>query len=378
MDSPTPKLSPAVKEIHAVVREIRLRREREKVAKRGPQTISIVTPFMKRLRKKYIDILEKGHSRENNRHGIGQRITALRMLVITEGLPEEAGTSGNKRCSMRGLVWKILLGAMHMDASLYIRLVELGPSSQDAAIQDDLFRVFPNDPEFVAKVSLDQMSRMLNALFHLHKAPRKTLRQGVGEKPMHLGLSSSTTPNSNLQRYQQVMSVVAGVLLFEMPEPDAFFCLNAMLQKQIPRYVNTTVAGVHHGCQLVDRILEECDPVLAAYLQSKCLTGQIFAFPYIISLYSSVPPLSEVIKIWDVQFAFGVHLVVLLVVGQCIMLRDKLLSDQNPMQHLLPRNHPPVDAEIMIAAGLQLIPHISDELFKELAGHPFIVPETET
>ncbi|CAM9921172.1 unnamed protein product [Heterosigma akashiwo] len=77
----------------------------------------------------------------------------------------------------------------------------------------------------------------------------------------------------------------------------------------------------------------------------------------------------------DVMFAFGTHLVVLLVVAQCILLRDRLLNRPNPMEHLLPRNIPPVDAEVLLMAGLQLLPHLSDALFLELAGHSFLDPE---
>mmetsp|Transcript_21314 Transcript_21314/g.27964 ORF Transcript_21314/g.27964 Transcript_21314/m.27964 type:complete len:390 (+) Transcript_21314:48-1217(+) len=365
------KLPQAVKEIHAVVREIRLRRERERISLKRSNAKAIA-PSIRRLRQKYLGILEKGESRDVTRHSLGKRIKELRRLVITEGLPNDAGSEGNKRCSLRGLVWKILLGAVHMDTSLYIRLVEMGPSDQDKLIQNDLFRVFPNDENFVSSVSLSQMSRILNALFHLNQTTESNL---VGGGNIKRGKKGGSPSQGELQSYHQVMSVVAGVLSYEMPEPDAFFCLNAMLQKHIPRYVNRTIDGVHHSCQLVERILEECDPQLSAHLQSKCLTGQLYAFPYLLSLYSSVPPLTEVIKIWDVMFAFGVHLVALLVVAQCIMLRDELLNDTNPMKHLLPRNHPDLDAEIMIAAGLQLLPHISDELFIELAGHAFMSPE---
>ncbi|CAM9921105.1 unnamed protein product, partial [Heterosigma akashiwo] len=73
-----------------------------------------------------------GETRDIQNKSVSKRVEDLRKLVIMKGLPHKAGSEGNKQCSLRGLVWKILLGAVHMDTSLYIRLVECGPSDQDA------------------------------------------------------------------------------------------------------------------------------------------------------------------------------------------------------------------------------------------------------
>ena len=56
---------------------------------------------------------------------------ALRRLVVTHGLPEESGRESStsvSRCTLRGQVWKLLLGVRRVGAADYADLVELGPA----------------------------------------------------------------------------------------------------------------------------------------------------------------------------------------------------------------------------------------------------------
>lgn len=82
------------------------------------------------------------------------------------------------------------------------------------------------------------------------------------------------------------------------------------------RYVSSNLDGVHAGCALVDRTLSAVDPVLSTYLESKFLSANIYAFPLVMSLHACIPPLEEVVKLWDAVFSFGVHLEVLICVAQ--------------------------------------------------------------
>jgi hypothetical protein len=53
---------------------------------------------------------------------------SLRKLVIDCGLPEESQEeieSFAKKCSLRGVVWKILLGALQMDANYYCEMLKV-------------------------------------------------------------------------------------------------------------------------------------------------------------------------------------------------------------------------------------------------------------
>lgn len=56
---------------------------------------------------------------------------------------------------------------------------------------------------------------------------------------------------------------------------------------------------------------------------------------------------------------------------QCVSLRETLLQDPNPYQHLNARNLPPLDAELLVSAAFSLIPHLPPDLLDEIALHPF-------
>jgi hypothetical protein len=53
---------------------------------------------------------------------------ALRKLVLSYGLPRETAEETDhvhKKCSLRALVWKILLGALYMDEHQYLELLQV-------------------------------------------------------------------------------------------------------------------------------------------------------------------------------------------------------------------------------------------------------------
>lgn len=93
-------------------------------------------------------------------------------LLACPGLPDEnlERTLSLKRrwthkCSLRGLVWKILLGTYHVDAMFYMKLVELGASSRDEKICDDTFRTFKKDERFHMRVREDMVGTMDHLFF---------------------------------------------------------------------------------------------------------------------------------------------------------------------------------------------------------------------
>lgn len=178
------------------------------------------------------------------------------------------------RCSLRGLVWKVLLGTFHTDAVLYIRLVGRGPSSEDVKIREDTFRTFHGDEEFRRRVPEDKLSRINNAFVRLNSpppaseeaaaaaaaagytAPREA-RQGSGDvkngnsdgegwdEPESAAKSVAASgssrgagvPGRGKVKYVQGMTVLCAPLLFVMPEVDAFYCFNTLLNQHMPRCV---------------------------------------------------------------------------------------------------------------------------------------------
>lgn len=72
--------------------------------------------------------------------------------MISDGLPEETEEEREKRsasnaaqstfCTLRGTIWKLLLGALHVDAQRYIDLLNMGPCWADRKLRNDTFRTF--------------------------------------------------------------------------------------------------------------------------------------------------------------------------------------------------------------------------------------------
>lgn len=224
-----------------------------------------------------------------------------------------ADPAEDHQCSLRGLVWKVLLGTIHTDSVLYIRLVAKGPSSEDAKIKEDTFRTFPRDEEFRRRVHEHKLSRINNAYVRLNRpegcstaeaaaAATAAERRGSGDRERESrgrresgssndddtgngngggdeqqlesddffgGSSSAAVDEPGAEAglggdgvasgsgsggaaagvakgeervgdrgkgvYVQGMMVLCAPLLFVMPEVDAFFCFNSLLNQHMPR-----------------------------------------------------------------------------------------------------------------------------------------------
>lgn len=83
-----------------------------------------------------------------------------------------------------------------------------------------------------------------------------------------------------------------------------------------------------HICQLLDICLEHLKPVLSDALREKGLSAQVYAFPSVLTFSACTPPLSEVLRIWDVLLAYGVHLNILCIVAQLSLMENDLLDSQ--------------------------------------------------
>jgi len=95
------------------------------------------------------------------------------------------------------------------------------------------------------------------------------------------------------------MNVLAAPFLYTMPsEIEAFFCFSKFIEEACPLYVQPALEGVHRGLkvciimrmmkakcrvvyyhQLLDKCLNFVDPELYAYLRSKKLSAELYAFP---------------------------------------------------------------------------------------------------
>ncbi|CAM9715242.1 unnamed protein product, partial [Phaeothamnion confervicola] len=186
----------------------------------------------KALREEYLALLQR---RDGDAAApAGERVKALRRMVLLQGLPTETEPAGgDDSCSLRGLIWKLLLGAMHIDAMLYIRLVEQGASWSDWKIRDDTFRTLRGDEEFQRRVPEDKLSRLNNAFVRLNFPDVDGLPATPG-LPVRMAAAEALVGLGSYGGYVQGMTILCAPLLFVMPEVDAFFCFHALLTRHIP------------------------------------------------------------------------------------------------------------------------------------------------
>ena len=123
------------------------------------------------------------------------------------------------------------------------------------------------------------------------------------------------------------MNVLAAPFLYAArSEAEAFIAFHRFLTKECPGYVRGAMDGVHRGLALVDKVLAIVDVKLSAYLLSKGMLAEIYAFPSVLTLCACTPPLPEVLHLWDFLFAYGAHLNVLCIVAQLVMIRDAIMT----------------------------------------------------
>lgn len=275
-----------------------------------------------------------------------ERFRSLRRYVVEHGL---------KPCSrQRPLVWKLLLGVVRLDAASYARLVSLGATSVDDAIRDDASRTFRSDASVRERIRDEQMIRILNALRHLN---------GEVDDDGH-------GPNR---------CPVCAAFLYVMPsELEAFWSLHALATRYCPTYFACDLHGAHSGAILVASCLQKLDLPLFEAIRDKSgphlstKTFEACIFPLLMSLFSCVKPLQQVVLIWDAIFALGAHFAVLVCIARCISLRDKILQAKDPLLLFQPRNLPPLDAHALVARAIEIAPSIPHHLYHLVKQHPIV------
>ena len=140
--------------------------------------------------------------------------------------------------------------------------------------------------------------------------------------------NNSVEGTLDLSSFASTMYILVAPFLFVMPELDSFTAFSCLIMKHCPRYFLRNAVGASEGCSLVDRCLQILDPVLHNHITSK-ITTEIFAFPIIMTLLASLKPLTEVLRVWDAIFAFGVHFNVVLYTTHLMLMRDKLLKERS-------------------------------------------------
>ncbi len=223
----------------------------------------------------------------------------LRRVALLEGVPDDseddaepADAEARVRSSLRGRVWKVLLGdGDEIDPARYAQLTEAAaeearreaaaserggasPGVSHAAARDtetraaedaradetsiahDATRTFRTDTDFWRHPSQReaQLRRVLSTYAFVARGRRRPAHgeacdisstgvdgaaSGGGDRDGHDDDASDRSGRC----YVQGMNAVCGPLIYVMPEADAFSALGTLLSKMCPRYFESNLAG---------------------------------------------------------------------------------------------------------------------------------------
>eukprot|EP01084_Bolivina_argentea_P088369 159558_1 len=208
--------------------------------------------------------------------------------------------------SLRAKLWSVLLdfNCKEEGHKEYRKQIDKGHSiDYSSKILKDAQRTFLTSSEFNSRVSEFQIIRILNAFVH-----------------------------KNNKAYTQGMDAIAGSLLFVMNESEAFQLLNVLMSIHFPLYFksekdsdhSTSLIGAYAGTYLAYDILKIYDEELFNHLSS--LHPYQYLFPLIASFQAISQPLSQMQKLWDYLFAYGVYLNPVVAISHLIVNRKKILN----------------------------------------------------
>ena len=334
----------------------------------------------RRLRDQYEQLLRPKRSNEKPR----VRYEKLRRLVVLKGIPAESTHESSTHlthCSLRGRVWKMLLGVQVVNAQEYLYQVQRRTSTEmSIKIEKDIERTLKNNVVYHHRVSDNQLRRVLNAYVNstekeeqLPTDPRKRRRNNT---EANASVSSGPTVHSGL--YVQGMNVLAAPFLYVMNELDGYACFGRLLNHHCPQYITKDLHGAQQAARLLQEIVMFIDPELDTHMTTTYHGdwGSVTSLPTLLSFSADKPceRLDELLKLWDVLFALGVHMNVLFVAAHMMTLRDLLLNgDHGLLQATLcvHKDLPPLDANLLISLALHIVGKLPEDLYCRLECHPY-------
>jgi hypothetical protein len=132
--------------------------------------------------------------------------------------------------------------------------------------------------------------------------------------------------------YRGGMNCLCAPFLYVMSEPEAFFCFRTLISKYIPQYVKydkaIELSGANVGCKILSSCLQQVEPELFHHLERHGLgDATLYAFPAISTLGANVPPLEEILRLWDVQLGFGAHMNILFTLARLCISKDEVWTN---------------------------------------------------
>jgi len=292
--------------------------------------------------------------RENNREIADETLDEIRLYILRNGCQDEAWEEKIKleqahlgeddiKDTVRGKIWKLLLGVSKLDAEVYIEVVE----TQEKAFDYHLIRK-------------DSKRTCLTHSGYKDRVPEKVLVRLLNTYCLH----------DQCPGYVQAMNCCAGALLYAMPELDAYHCFHKLCVQLCPTYWNKeySIVGAYAGALLVHDCIKVCDEELFSSLE--LIHPWTYAFPAVTSLYTVAPPLDELVKLWDFIFSFGIHVIILCVTAQVINERN-LVFEPDAKGTRSSRRWSPINASEIIQTVLRILPSIKaeTELWENIRMH---------
>ncbi|KAJ5143571.1 uncharacterized protein N7515_002358 [Penicillium bovifimosum] len=333
------------------------------------------------VKRSLLDVLLRDGPQSANLH---EGLRELKYLVLSSRVDAD----GDGMSPYRIYLWLILLDVPAMPTDDYLALIHRGRSPAYAKIRNDTFRTLATDPLFKRRVTEASLIRLLNAVaWKLHDSRPKPRSRPTSSRRREMELLVNTPPSiieestfggeldkvnnvttADSPMYVQGMNVLCAPFLYAArSEVEAFALFHYFVTRECPGYIRGAMDGVHKGLRLVDRCLEIVEPKLAAYLFSKGMHAELYAFPSVLTLCACTPPLPEVLHLWDFLFAYGPHLNILCIVAQLIRMRDQIFESPSPNKIL--RSFPPLDAKEIIALTVLLVRKIPEDLYAEMINH---------
>jgi hypothetical protein len=118
------------------------------------------------LKARYESILSRKHASEAS---LQETLNELKRLIIGYGLPLETVEESHQRINrsieptLRGKIWAILLNVRRMVPDVYFHYVSKSFCKVHSKIDNDAHRTMPTDENFVKRVNIKELSRILSS-----------------------------------------------------------------------------------------------------------------------------------------------------------------------------------------------------------------------
>eukprot|EP01084_Bolivina_argentea_P283105 484776_1 len=178
--------------------------------------------------------------------------------MLAKMAPKSLPTRRISEDTLRGKLWRLVLGVSHLDANDYQNRIKSKECIEKvySKIRGDTKRTFLTSLEYNSRVSEERLVRVLNSFVHRYN-----------------------------KLYVQGMDVIAAGLLYAMPELDAFESFTLLINSHFPLYfyrdkiVSNDLIGAYAGSYLSWDILKICDDTLFQHL--KPLPPHTYLFPVV-------------------------------------------------------------------------------------------------